>query len=150
MNKNGFIYGLICPITNKIAYVGQTIGTLKARLKGHRNDIRWNTYKSNWIKELRRENLIYELKIILLEECSIDLMNEKEKYWVKYYIDLGYKLKNATDGGDCNYRIVSEETLQKMSNSLKGKTLGRKMSDTQKKINIGKKKRNKSSKKQLK
>jgi hypothetical protein len=41
----------------------------------------------------------YGYHIDILEECSEDELNERERYWIKYYADSGYQLKNKTLGG---------------------------------------------------
>jgi predicted GIY-YIG superfamily endonuclease len=34
----GKIYALVCPLTNKIRYIGQTVNSLEKRLQSHFND----------------------------------------------------------------------------------------------------------------
>lgn len=87
-----FIYVLRCPITNEIRYVGKTNNPLQ-RFKAHNNKARdVNTYKRNWINSLRKEGLKPVFEII--EECSIDIWKEREKYWIEFYIKEGCKLTN--------------------------------------------------------
>jgi ribonuclease HI len=141
--RKGFIYALICPISNDIKYIGQTIQTLNKRLRDHKYDRRHNPYKINLNKKLERLNLLNELKIECLEECLEDKLNEKEKYWITIHNDK--KLVNLTDGGDTTYRMDedaikravetrkknfipgsmnhSEETKEKISESHKDKLL---------------------------
>lgn len=93
-----YIYLLRDPIDNEVKYIGKT-NNLKVRLKAHLNPARFkNTHKFNWIKKLRNKNLKPTLEII--EKCSINNWKEREKYWIKYYLDAGTKLTNKTDGGD--------------------------------------------------
>ena len=129
-----YIYGLMCPYDNVIKYIGQSTQKPETRLMQHKNDNRYNTKKTNWINKIKKLGLREELKLIILEECNTELLNEREKYWIKYYSDSGIQLKNCTDGGDCEYRVVSQETKERMSKNLKGKTLGRKLSDETKKL----------------
>ena len=129
----GYIYGLRCPLSNEIRYVGQT-RKLKERFSSHKFDLRDNYHKANWIKKLERLNVLDELKMEVLEECTIEELNEKEKYWIKYYKDQGNKLVNCTDGGDTHYTL-NPDSIKRMSEKLKGMFLGRKLSDeTKKKI----------------
>lgn len=58
----------------------------------------------------------------IIEDCSIDLLNERERYWQDYYNVI------SLDGLNChlvktNYKkfVHSEETKLKISNSNKGK-----------------------------
>ena len=135
--KNGFIYGLRCPLSGEIRYVGQTIKTLQRRLSEHKCDKRHNPYKINWIKKLDRLELLDLLKIEILEKCSEVQLNEKERLWIQKFKNEGNKLVNLTDGGDgVPGRICDKETRKKISESNKGK----KMSDKAKKRISDKKK----------
>lgn len=57
------IYSLNCPITGKVKYVGKTKKSLKQRLLGH---LQTPTSKVmlNYISELKKVNLIPEIKLI--------------------------------------------------------------------------------------
>jgi predicted GIY-YIG superfamily endonuclease len=86
------IYVLKCPNTNEIKYVGKT-NNPEQRLKAHNNKTRdLGTHKRNWINKLREEKKkpIFEI----IEEVPIELWQEKEKYWIEYYINIGCKLVN--------------------------------------------------------
>ena len=95
---------------------------------GQSRDIehRFYYYKlsSKWIKEQRKlynslqkygyENHMFET----IEECSEDLLNKKEIYWINYFdsVNKGLNLKYGGLGGK-----HSEETKQNISKSLMGK-----------------------------
>jgi len=136
---NGYIYGLRCPLSNEIRYIGQTRRELNVRLKNHLYEKRHNPHKINWIKKLEKMNLKNNITIELLEKCSIEHLNEKEKYWIEFFKNKGNKLVNLTDGGDTNY-IMNPDSIKRMSEKLKGMFLGRKLTDeTKKKISESKK-----------
>jgi group I intron endonuclease len=108
------IYKITNPNNN--SYIGQS------------RDIehRFYYYKTsnNWIKEQRKlynslqkygiENHNFEI----IEECSEDIINEREIYWINYYncVDKGLNLKYGGLGGK-----HSEETKQNISKALMGK-----------------------------
>jgi hypothetical protein len=121
----GFIYGLRCPLSSEIRYVGQTIRKLEVRLKSHKFDKRSNPHKINWINKLSRLGVLDELTIELLEECNKELLNDREKYWIIKYKD--NRLLNLTDGGDTNYTI-NKDAIERMRQKLIGKFIGRKLS----------------------
>ena len=92
----------IYKITNKIngkCYIGQSIN-ITNRWKRHKNTA-YNpnneSYDSPLYQSFRKygiENFSFEI----LEECSKELLNSKERYWIQYYnsYNNGY---NQTDGG---------------------------------------------------
>lgn len=130
--KKGIIYGLICPISDEIRYIGQTIVPLNRRLTQHKCDKRHNPHKINWINKLNKLGLLEKLKIELLEECDNELLNEREKYWIEKYKD--NKLVNLTNGGDTNY-IVNEDATERARQKMIGRFIGRKLSnETKEKI----------------
>ena len=124
--KKGIIYGLRCPLSGEIRYVGQTIKKINRRLAEHRCDKRFNTHKVNWINKLDKLNILDNLAIELLEECEEDLLNEKEQYWIEKLKQDGCKLVNLTNGGIGSGKVCSEETRKKISESNKGKKLSEK------------------------
>ena len=122
MNNVCGIYKITSP-TNKI-YIGQSIN-IKRRIARYKCLDCKNQYK------LHNSLLKYGWDLHIFEiicECNDDILNELEKYYIKYYdtFDTEHGL-NLTDGGDSK-RIVSLETRLKMSISGKGKSIGRKAS----------------------
>ena len=109
------IYKIISPL-GKI-YIGQSIDIY----------VRFNNYKKLKCKsQLRIYNSFIKYGVDnhifkIIEECSLDLLNERERYWQDYYDVLN---KN---GLNCNlvstndlHKVLSEETKLKISNSLIG------------------------------
>lgn len=120
MNKNRkfIIYKHINKTNGKI-YVGQTCQTLSQRWRngdGYKN----STYFYHAIKKYGWDNFEH---IIL--ECGLDknIVNEREKYWIKYYQAnderYGY---NLSDGGGTEYLFNQrhKENHQKAINSALG------------------------------
>lgn len=116
--KKGIIYGLVCPIINDIRYVGLTIQKPKERLKKHKYEHVAKlkkkhklSYKDNWIRSIKKRGLLSKMIIITLEECEINYLAEREKFWIKYYRDKGNKITNSTDGGGVVHSTkLKEET----------------------------------------
>lgn len=93
-------------IKNKIndyVYIGQAYD-IERRWKKHRaigkqgcstKYIEYNNQIHTAMRELGRDNFYLEV----LEKCNKELLNEREKYWIRYYNSYknGY---NATEGGD--------------------------------------------------
>jgi group I intron endonuclease len=114
------IYKITSP-TNKI-YIGQSIN-----IEARKRIYRYNTsYKNsvgpkiyNSLSKYGWENHIHEI----IEECSLEQLNEKETYWKQYY--LNYFNKNWENVLFCNLHDngtgpLSDETKQKISIGNKG------------------------------
>lgn len=110
------IYGLIDPRTNKICYIGFTQQGLKKRLTQHLNPKPTNESKiAKLHRFLKSKNL--KLTIVEIENCkSLEDMYDKEIYYISYYKNLGYKLKNIQDGGKIG--VNSEESYNKFRKSM--------------------------------
>lgn len=123
------IYKITNMINGKI-YVGQDS-------KNDKNYIGSGSYILRAIKKYGKENFIKET----LEECiSVDMLNEREIYWIKKLNsrnpEIGYNLRKGGNGNsgrivsietkkrmsECR-RNISNETREKMSKSKKGKKL---------------------------
>lgn len=139
-NKDGMIMIGIYRIVNKVngkCYVGQA-GCIEERIERHwsllerSKDVR---FLQNAYNKYGKDNFYYEV----LEECTIDKLDDKEIYWISYYKSNNRKYGyNLTEGGSgsrgykwseesrkklsesCKGRIVSEETKSKISKSLIG------------------------------
>ena len=126
----GIIYGWYNIKSGKW-YVGQTIhpnGRFNAHIRlSSSND---NTHFHRALRKYGLENFVY---CILEDNVLRDNLNMKEQYWIEYY-DSFYDGYNMTAGGDgtlsCvpwnkgKHGIFSEETIKKMSKSLKGRFIG--------------------------
>lgn len=113
-----YIYTLSDPRDGLIKYVGRT-KNMKERLKNHCNPARYkNTYKFNWIKELRDLGLKPVIEEIDREHKDDYFL---EKYWAHQLKAWGFDL--------LNYGIVTDGISMGNNTSFeKGhkKTLGRK------------------------
>lgn len=130
------VIGIYCLI-NKInlkTYVGQSIDV-------HR---RFSDYRSLNCKGQRKiyhaikKHGISSFDFEILEECSVDKLTEREKFWIKIYqsIEKGY---NLTEGGE-GY-TPSEEVKKRISNSKKGTKVSIETRKLLSLIKIGRKKR---------
>jgi hypothetical protein len=93
-------------------YIGKT-GDLNQRLREHKN-------KKG------------ECFIEVLEEVNIDEWVEKEKLYIKKYLDLGYVLNNQNFGGGgskIGTKKHSKDSKSKLSKSRKGKKLNQEIKD---------------------
>ena len=111
------IYGLVDPRTKEIRYIGKSM-RVKARFRDHLKDPA-KTHKANWIKSLKKLNLIPTL-VILEEIADNEDWISREIFWIKTAREKGWNLVNSTDGGD-GVLNVSGEGKQRMLATWKGR-----------------------------
>lgn len=130
----GMIY-IIFNSINKKVYIGQTVKTLQERFKSHKYASQYERCSHYKLYRAFSKYGIKNFSIALLEEVSCEI-SEREKFWIKFYnsFNNGY---NSTIGGESMLgfkhsnntkrkisekllgRIVTEETKNKLSKSLK-------------------------------
>ena len=124
----GIIYGWYCTVTDKW-YIGQTIdpeGRFNCHIRLSLNND--NTHFHRALRKYGLENFVY---CILEDNVLRDNLNMKEQEWIEYY-DSFYDGYNMTASGDGTLLFVpwnkgkrhSEETIKKMSKSLKWRFIG--------------------------
>lgn len=97
----------IYKITNRIngkAYIGQTSLTIKHRLQQHIRDSKRQTMENRPLYRAFKKYGYNNFIIEEVEQCKNDEVNEKEKYWIKYY-DSYHNGYNATLGGEGSITI---------------------------------------------
>lgn len=110
------IYKIISP--TKRIYIGQSID-LEKREKDYYYGKCVNQVRL--IKSIKKYGWKYH-QFIIIEVCEIDLLNIRERYWQDYYNVLGAKGLNCKlTNTDDKAGILSEDTKNKIKNSLKGK-----------------------------
>ena len=104
----GFIYKITNDINDKV-YIGQTINNIQYRFRSHINQaLREPKDKFHYaLKEIGIEHF----SINKIEECANELLDEREKYWIKYYnsVEKGY---NTTWGGSVGFHYDRAQILQ--------------------------------------
>ena len=93
-----YIYKIINDINEKI-YVGKTNLSIEERWRQHKKDrSKIEAQKRPLYRAIKKYGIEY-FHIELIEECTNDIVNEREKYWIEQYGSFkhGY---NATIGGD--------------------------------------------------
>jgi hypothetical protein len=111
------VYTLEDPENNVVRYIGITKQSLASRKAKHINNTKYykvRNHKINWIKGLLKNNkkpLIQELDIA----STYEELKYLEKYWIAQFKTWGFKLVNATEGGEgtMGYKHT-KEALDKM------------------------------------
>ena len=94
------IYGIVCPKTGQVRYIGKTEQSLNKRLAAHLTEsIKRHSHKQRWLAGCVDCGLVPT--IILLEEVSADYRwQDREREWIRRAASLGWKLTNQTAGGE--------------------------------------------------
>src|ERR1039458_3154905 len=121
------IYGLFDPRRPlwlwEVRYVGQTIVIdVQARLRQHISDAKrgGDRYLYRWIRSLLQAEVRPHMQI--LERCDLGQRHVREIAWIAEGRRQGWRLTNATDGGEGNHGFrASAETREKQRLAKLGK-----------------------------
>jgi len=114
------IYGLYCPFTDDLHYVGKsTIGMVRPNqhmTNSHSDKI------NEWVYQLKF--LGYKPIIKIIEECTIENIDDREIYWINYYKSTGSYLLNVSNNNISNILIKKEykcydTTIKEIGNEIK-------------------------------
>ena len=121
LTLNDRLSGIYC-IENLIThkrYIGQS-NNMYSRQTKHINELRKNKHENDYLQKAWNKYGENNFNFYVLEYCDIDMLDNKECYYIDLYNtlnrDLGY---NLTEGGQLNKGSYSKETIEKMSNSIK-------------------------------
>nr|DAU46811.1 MAG TPA: intron associated endonuclease [Caudoviricetes sp.] len=101
------IYKISNDVNNKI-YIGQTTYSLEFRYKQHLRECEKKTHRKLYIA--MNEIGIEHFKVETIENCNEQELDEREKYWIRYYNSYkeGYNMTIGGNGGSI-YDIDDEE-----------------------------------------
>lgn len=93
-----YIYKIKNNVNGKL-YIGKTNQTIVDRFAQHCKDCLRDSEKNRPLYKAMNKYGVQNFSVEQVEECSPDIVNEREKYWIEYYNSFkqGY---NATLGGD--------------------------------------------------
>ena len=117
MTKYGRIYIIRNSINDKV-YIGQTQVSLKLRFQNHLSAARRG--KDYIIGKAIRKYGEDKFYIELLEECTIEELNEREKYWIAFFNSTDNKFGyNISIGGNTvrTTKELNKEKVIKLFNS---------------------------------
>ena len=114
------IYGLVDPRTLLVRYVGRSSTGVQRPRQHRRRAAHERNHKASWIRSLLALGLDYT--IVVLEVVHKDALDSAERFWIAYGNACGWPLTNHTAGGEgSSGRVLSSETLAKMSAAQKGR-----------------------------
>lgn len=113
VGKKVFIYGLVCPVENRVMYVGGS-ENIDHRFITHTKG-RSSKAVNKWVADLKKNGLAPKLSI--LEECDESCWEEKEVKWIAEF-GLG-TLLNTHKGG----RLTKKKAAPRKKRVKKAPTL---------------------------
>lgn len=115
MKKVG-IYKIINKINNK-TYIGSSID-VEGRFYAHKNKLKNNKHPNSILQNSVNKNGIENFLFEIIEECSKELLVEREQYWIDCNKN-GYNIRKIAQS---NYGIsLSDEHKKKIGLSSKGR-----------------------------
>ena len=124
------IYGIKNLINDKI-YVGKTGMNFGDRWDSHRSLLNSGKHDNPHLQRAWDKYGQDNFEFIVIEDCCVDELGDREKYYIKQYKDIGLAY-NIHDGGDEGYNLgkhLSDETKRKIGEKNKINGIGRKASD---------------------
>jgi hypothetical protein len=96
-----YIYGLQCPLTDAIRYIGKSADPARRRNRhvgaAARGD--YSHHTARWLRKILTLDLMPSL--VILEEVAADARwQEAERHWIAYGKAAGWPLTNSTAGGE--------------------------------------------------
>lgn len=123
------IYKITNKLDNKV-YIGQSVN-IEKRWGEHKRAVNYtdeHTYNYPLYRAIRKygiENFIFEI----VEECSTQMLTEREQYWMDYYnskVPNGYNLEDASEpkkGEKCNFAILTDNQTDEIIRLLSETTV---------------------------
>lgn len=111
-----FIYIITNNVNDKV-YIGKTDRTIEARWKEHQAARKENSKKHYKLYAAMNKYGFENFSIGKIEECAVEKVNEREKYWIKRFdsYNNGY---NMTLGGDGTSSVNEQKILELWDSGL--------------------------------
>lgn len=113
------IYKVIYLPENKVVYVGQSVD-IKKRFRQHKyyyNNPKELGYNSHFYRTLRKYG-IDNFQFELIEECSVEELNDKEIYWIAYFDTFNNRCNSTIGGQHMAARNLTNEEIRELKKDL--------------------------------
>jgi len=114
-NFNKYNSGIYCIINkvNKKRYIGQT-NDLHYRWNRHKADLNRKRHANRHLQASWNKYGGGKFEYIILEECDLQIINEREIYWIEFYNSFKKGYNQSIGGAGCRGYKHSEEEIRKM------------------------------------
>lgn len=112
MGKTGTIY-MIENLVNGKVYVGQTVQKVDRRLHVHKIKLQKQYHNNPHLQRAFNKYGENSFKSSVIEKCSISEIDDRERYWIKFF-ETYTGVYNIESGGN-DYRKISQTTKQLIS-----------------------------------
>ena len=108
----GRIYKITNDINNKV-YVGQTVKTIKKRWQQHKCNSTKDYFKQITLYKAFNKYGIEHFHMEEIEEVENNLLDEREKYWIKFYDSYNHGYNSTLGGREIAlYSFDTEQIIQ--------------------------------------
>lgn len=116
--KKHYIYKIVCMPNNKV-YIGQT-NNIKRRLYEHKSTLRHNKHHNEYLQRAFNKYGENSFTFEFIEECNLTNVDDRERYWIKFYKSNDKNYGFNSDSGGHNNKTLSNEHKMKISAKVKG------------------------------
>jgi group I intron endonuclease len=112
------IYAITC-IANGKCYIGQS-ANINQRWKDHKSKLKRNKHYNKQLQLLYNEYGEQNITLTILEECSIEELDSRERYWIDYYGGVDSNANCNLESGGHKNKKYSQALKKLQSESHKG------------------------------
>ena len=117
-----FIYKITNDVNGKV-YIGKTLHSVEKRWKEHIKDSKRERTEKRPLYRAMNKYGIEHFHVETVEECSVEVSEEREAFWIKEYNSFGKDGYNATTGGDGKPYVHRELILLLWLGNMKPKAI---------------------------